>query len=209
MILESADIFNRVVNGNSRGDLHIEPWKRAHLQPASYELTLAPKFLTFDPQVEIIDPLNLGDYTREVMVEEGGYLVLHPGEFVIGSTIESFRFPYDLVGMLNGKSSLGRLGLQIHATAGFFDPGFKGTATLEMSNISRLPIRLWPEMLVAQMAFFKLSRTSQMPYGTLGLRSRYQHQDGPTASRYNRPVEDVQLRIPGVHWDDYVDKRGS
>jgi dCTP deaminase len=220
MILEQADIFNRVVNGKSRGDLDIVPWTRAHLQPASYELALASTFLTFNPQVEVIDPLNLGDYTREVKVEEGCYLVLHPGEFVIGSTVESFRFPRDLVGMLNGKSSLGRLGLQVHATAGFFDPGFRGTATLEMSNISRLPIRLWPGMMVAQMAFLKLSRTSQFPYGSAGLRSRYQDQDGPTASRYNqrltvRRPEDApeqvpeQLRLPGVQWDQYVDKRGS
>lgn len=202
MILEQADIFNRVTN---QKDLEINPWTRQRLQPASYDLALSNRFLVFDPTVEIIDPHDLGDYTRRIEVQPNHYFVLHPGEFVIASTVEALRIPHDLVGILNGKSSLGRLGLQIHATAGFFDPGFRGTATLEMSNISRLPMRLWPGMLVAQMAFYKLSRTSQMPYGSLGLRSRYQDQEGPTESRYNRPVEEVQLRLPGVQWEDYED----
>jgi dCTP deaminase len=212
MILEQADIFKRVVNDH---DLGITPWERDRLQPASYELALSPRFLIFDPTVEVIDPLALGTYTREINVDDNeqpyydqGYLVLHPGEFIIGSTVESIRFPRDLVGILNGKSSLGRLGLQVHATAGFFDPGFCGTATLEMSNVSRLPIRLHPGMLVAQMAFFQLSRPTQMPYGSHELHSRYQHQDGPTASRYTgnpiRLLEDAhQLRLPGVDWEKY------
>jgi dCTP deaminase len=207
MILEQADIFHRVIN---KRDLGITPWETGRLQPASYELALSPRFLVFDPTVEIIDPLALGDYTREINIDDNeqpyydqGYLVLHPGEFVIGATVESFRFPNDLVGMLNGKSSLGRLGLQIHATAGFFDPGFCGTATLEMSNVSRLPIRLHPGMLVAQMAFHGLSRTTETPYGSHGLQSRYQNQNGPTASRYSRLPDPEQPRLPGVDWDQY------
>jgi dCTP deaminase len=222
MILEQADIFHRVVN---KRDLAIVPWEAQRLQPASYELALSSRFLIFDPTVEVIDPLSLGTYTREINIDDNeqpyydqGYLVLHPGEFVIGATVESIGFPFDLVGILNGKSSLGRLGLQVHATAGFFDPGFHGTATLEMSNVSRLPIRLWPGMLVAQMAFFMLSRETTVPYGDPTLRSRYQDQTGPTASRYSngpmtrvRPVdmslseigEAEQLQIPGVDWSKY------
>lgn len=208
MILEQADIFNRVVN---KRDLSITPWEKERLQPASYELSLSPRFLVFEPTVEIIDPLALSDYTREINVDdneqpyyEKGYLVLHPGDFIIGSTVESLQFPNDLVGILNGKSSLGRLGLQIHATAGFFDPGFRGTATLEMSNVSRLPIRLHPGMLVAQMAFYRLSRPTETPYGSRGLQSRYQNQNGPTASRYSRRrAAEQQLRLPGVEWDQY------
>lgn len=217
MILEQADIFHRVVNEK---DLRILPWEPERLQPASYELALSARFLLFDPTVEIIDPLALGAYTREINIDDNeqpyydqGYLVLHPGEFVIGSTVETISFPNNLVGILNGKSSLGRLGLQVHATAGFFDPGFSGTATLEMSNISRLPIRLWPGMLVAQMAFYGLSRASERPYGSPGLHSRYQDQSGPVASRYGpltvkRPQEvpeqlAEQLRLPGVDWDKY------
>jgi dCTP deaminase len=188
MILESVDIFNRVVQ---RGDLRISPWLERRLQPASYELALSPRFLIFDPTVEIIDPLDLGNYTREINIDDNegpyydqGYMVLHPGEFVIGATVEAIEFPTDIVGILNGKSSLGRLGLQVHATAGFFDPGFYGTATLEMSNVSRLPMRLWPNMVIAQMAFFQMSRATDTPYGSDGLRSHYQNQSGPTASRY-------------------------
>jgi dCTP deaminase len=222
MILEQADIFHRVVN---EGDLKITPWERERLQPASYELALSSRFLIFDPTVEVLDPLHLGSYTREINVDDNeqpyydhGYLVLHPGEFLLGSSIEAFRFPNDLCGHLGGKSSLGRLGLQIHATAGFFDPGFCGTATLEMSNVSRLPIRLWPGMLVAQMFFERLSRASELPYGSKGLHSRYQNQSGPTASRFSENREEVkvqeiggfsgtpeQLRLPGVPWERYED----
>jgi dCTP deaminase len=190
MILEQADIFDHVVN---KRDLEIKPWERARLQPASYELALSPRFLLFDPTVEVIDPLDLPDYTTEVNIDDNegkyydqGYLVLHPGEFVLGSSVEVFKFPTDLAGELTGKSSLGRLGLQVHATAGFFDPGFCGTATLEMSNVSRLPIRLWPGMIVAQMRFVRMTRKSEMPYGSDRLNSHYQNQSGPTASRYNR-----------------------
>ena len=220
MILSDKDIFSRVVNFK---DLKITPWEWERLQPASYELALSARFLVFDPTVEIIDPLNLGDYTREINVDDNeqpyydqGYLVLHPGDFVIGSSVETVEFPNDLVGRLNGKSSLGRLGLQIHATAGYFDPGFKGTATLELSNVSRLPIRLWPGMLVAQMSFEKLVQPTETPYGSPTLNSRYQGQSGPTASRYSKEHATVEFReiggysgdakqpqLPGVQWEDY------
>jgi dCTP deaminase len=219
VILTHSDIFNRVVN---KKGLDIQPWEKDRLQPISYELALSPRFLIFDPTVEVIDPLNLGNYTREINIDDNeqpyydqGYLVLHPGEFVLGASVESITIPPDLVGVLNGKSSLGRLGLQIHATAGLFDPGFRGTATLEMSNISRLPIRLWPGMLVAQMVFWQTVQPVpyEFLYGSPGLHSHYQHQDGPTASRYNsghrnlddqiRSLDSVQLRLPGVQWEDY------
>jgi dCTP deaminase len=205
MILSDKDIFHRVVNVK---DLQIRPWDQDRIRSASYELALSPRFLLFDPTVEVIDPLDLKDYTTEVNIDDNegkyydqGYLVLHPGEFVIGSTVETIRFPHDLVGQMNGKSSLGRLGLQVHATAGYFDPGFCGTATLEMSNVSRLPIRLWPGMLVAQMVFQKMVQATEQPYGHPSMHSHYQNQSGPTASRYGQGVG--QLRLPGVHWDEY------
>lgn len=194
MILEQADIFHRVVN---KRDLSIEPWEPdARLRPASYDLALSSRFLLFDPTVEVIDPLDLGIYTREINIDDNeqpyydqGYLVLHPGEFVLGATVEIFKFPNDLAGELTGKSSLGRLGLQVHATAGFFDPGFCGVGTLEMSNVSRLPIRLHPGMLVAQMRFMQMSRPTELPYGDPKINSHYQNQAGPTASRYPSAVK--------------------
>jgi len=219
MILTHSDIFNRVVN--KKEGLDIRPWEKERLQPISYELALSSRFLLFDPTIEVIDPLNLGNYTREINIDDNeqpyydqGYLVLHPGEFVLGASVETITIPPDLVGVLNGKSSLGRLGLQIHATAGLFDPGFRGTATLEMSNISRLPIRLWPGMLVAQMVFWQTVQAvpHEFLYGSPRLHSHYQNQSGPTASRYSgpknlddqiRPLDSAQLQLPGVQWEDY------
>lgn len=223
MILTHADIFNRVVNHQKDSrELDIKPWDRERLQPISYELALSARFLIFDPTVEVIDPHNLGDYTREINIDDNeqpyydqGYLVLHPGEFVLGASVEAITIPADLVGVLNGKSSLGRLGLQIHATAGLFDPGFRGTATLEMSNISRLPIRLWPGMIVAQMVFWKTIQPVPFDclYGSKNMHSHYQNQSGPTASRYSgshknlddqiRPLDSAQRQLPGVQWEDY------
>ena len=205
-LLESADIFNRVVN---QKDLGITPWERERLQPASYEMALSSRFLIFDPLVEVIDPLKLGEYTRWVNIDDdeqpwydAGYYLLRPGEFILGSSVETFTFPPDLAGELTGKSSIGRLGLQVHATAGFFDPGFSGTATLEISNISPCAIKLWPGLLVAQMRFVTMSRPSEWAYGHPSRNSHYQGQSGATPSRYGQPPIG-QLQIPGEDWSKY------
>jgi dCTP deaminase len=219
-LLESADIFNRVVND---GDLKITPWERERLQPASYEMALGSRFLVFDPLVDVIDPLALGNYTREVNIDDdeqpyydAGYYLLRPGEFILGSSVETFTFPPDLAGELTGKSSIGRLGLQVHATAGFFDPGFNGVATLEISNISPCAIKLWPGLLVAQMRFVTMTRPSEWAYGHPERHSHYQGQAGPTPSRIPprpqvRLLESEQLQIPGVDWDKYehAQRRGD
>jgi dCTP deaminase len=164
--------------------------------------------------VEVIDPLDVRDYTKLVNIDDNeqpwydaGYYLLRSGEFVIGSSVEMFTFPPDLAGELTGKSSIGRLGIQVHSTAGFFDPGFRGTATLEISNQSPVPVKLWPGLIIAQMKFWAMSRPSQYPYGHPERRSHYQGQLGPTASRQRRPASvhlaDEQLQIPGVDWSKY------
>ena len=123
------------------------------------------------------------DLTTLVEVEDGDAFVLHPGEFVLASTLELFTLPADLAGRLEGKSSLGRLGLLTHSTAGFIDPGFSGHITLELSNVANLPITLWPGMKVGQLALFRMSSPAQTPYGSGSLGSKYQGQRGPTPSR--------------------------
>ncbi|MCL2464679.1 MAG: dCTP deaminase, partial [Micrococcales bacterium] len=123
------------------------------------------------------------DLTRLVEVAPGESMVLHPGEFVLGSTYEGVTLPDDVAARLEGKSSLGRLGLLTHSTAGFVDPGFTGHVTLELSNVATLPIKLWPGMKVGQLCFFRLSSPAQRPYGAGATGSRYQGQRGPTASR--------------------------
>jgi len=207
-LLESVDIFNRRINHKSGHSLHlgIDPWHLDRLQPASYEMSLGPRLRVFDPHLKYLDPTNLVEYTQEVDIE-GIEWYLRPGEFVLGSSMETFSFPADLAGELTGKSSIGRLGLQVHATAGFFDPGFKGTATLEISNISPVSIRLVPGLIIAQMRFVTLSRASEWPYGHPQRRSHYQGQDGPTSSRYGQaPIG--QLQLPGVEWAEY-ERSGS
>ena len=123
------------------------------------------------------------DLTRLVEVDPQEGFVLHPGEFVLGSTLETVSLPDDLAARVEGKSSLGRLGLLTHATAGFVDPGFTGHVTLELSNVATLPIMLWPGMKIGQLAFFRLSSSSENPYGSERYGSHYQGQRGPTASR--------------------------
>jgi dCTP deaminase len=205
-LLESADIFDRVINHR---DLIIRPWSQDRLQPASYEMALGSKFRVFSPVVTEIDPDFPGDYTQLIDIDDNeqewydqGYYLLLPGEFILGSSVEVFTFPNDLAGELTGKSSIGRLGLQVHATAGFFDPGFNGTATLEISNLARVPIRLRSGLVIAQMRFVSLSRPSEWAYGHQSRNSHYQGQFGPTPSRYGQaPIG--QLRIPGEDWSKY------
>jgi dCTP deaminase len=131
-----------------------------------------------------IDPAeNQPDLTREVGVASNEAFILHPGEFVLGSTYEVITLPDDIAGRLEGKSSLGRLGLLTHSTAGFIDPGFSGHVTLELSNVANLPIKLWPGMKIGQLALFRLSSPAEHPYGSAVYGSRYQGQRGPTPSK--------------------------
>jgi dCTP deaminase len=166
-------------------EMHIEPWSAQHLKTASYELTLSNKFKVFNTTGRaFIDPtLDQPGLMAEIVLDrEPGQpmepFVLHPGQFVLGSSVETLSFGPTLAGMLNGKSSLGRKGLQIHATAGWFDPGFVGTATLELSCVAPVPILLTPGMRIAQMVFFRTG-VPQVPYDQAP-DSHYQGQSGPT-----------------------------
>jgi len=165
--------------------VRFDPWDPAMLQPSSVDVRLDRFFRLFDNhKYPVIDPaLDQPDLTRLVEVDPAEGFVLHPGEFVLGSTYETITLPDDLAARVEGKSSLGRLGLLTHATAGFVDPGFSGHVTLELSNVATLPIALWPGMKIGQLCFFRLSSPSLHPYGSSAYQSRYQGQRGPTASR--------------------------
>ena len=168
------------------GRIRIDPWDAGMVQPASVDLRLGPSFRVFHNfRVESIDlaepPTNL---TEHVQVGPDESFVIHPGEFVLGRTEEWVELPDDLVARIEGKSSLGRLGLIVHATAGFVDPGFKGTLTLEITNLTRVPIVLWPGKPIAQLSFMTLDRPAERPYGHPGLGSHYVGQVDATESRY-------------------------
>jgi dCTP deaminase len=183
MILSDRSIREALAAGR----IEIDPLDEAYIQPSSVDLTMDRYFRVFrNHTAGIIDVKeNMEDLTElvEVADDPDARFVLHPGEFVLGSTAERVRLPTDLVGRLEGKSSLGRLGLLTHSTAGFIDPGFSGHVTLELSNVANLPIRLWPGMKIGQLCIFRLSSPAEHPYGTEVYGSRYQGQRGPTASR--------------------------
>ncbi len=155
------------------------------IQPSSIDVRLDRYFRLFDNhKYAVIDPSEeQPDLTRLVEVETDDSFILHPGEFVLGSTFENVTLPDDVAARVEGKSSLGRLGLLTHATAGFVDPGFDGHVTLELSNVATLPIRLWPGMKIGQLCFFRLTSAAEHPYGSAERGSHYQGQRGPTASR--------------------------
>ena len=155
------------------------------VQPSSVDVRLDKFFRLFDNhKYPVIDPAaDQPDLTRLIEVESDEGFVLHPGEFVLGSTLETVSLADDLAARVEGKSSLGRLGLLTHATAGFVDPGFSGHVTLELSNVATLPIRLWPGMKIGQLCFFRLSSPAEHRYGSEKYGSRYQGQRGPTPSR--------------------------
>ena len=167
------------------GELGIEPYDAHMVQPSSVDVRLDRYFRVFNnSKYTHIDPkVEMPDLTTLVEVPAGENFVLHPGEFVLASILERFTLPPHIAGRLEGKSSLGRLGLLTHSTAGFIDPGFDGFITLELSNVSNLPITLWPEMKVGQLALFKMTSPAEVPYGTGALGSKYQGQRGPTPSR--------------------------
>lgn len=167
------------------GRIKIDPYDPALIQPASIDVRLDRYFRVFDNhKYPHIDPaVEQPDLTRLVEVGADEVFVLHPGEFVLASTLEQITLPTDLASRLEGKSSLGRLGLLTHSTAGFIDPGFSGHVTLELSNMATLPIKLYPGMRIGQLCMFRLSSPSTHPYGAKVYGSRYQGQRGPTASR--------------------------
>lgn len=155
------------------------------MQPASVDIRVDARFRIFSNHLyTCIDPRECqDDLTTLVEVDEGGVFILHPGEFVLGSTIERVTLGAAFVARLEGKSSLGRLGLLCHATAGWIDPGFSGRITLELSNVSNLPIKVYPGMPIGQLSFARLSSPARRPYGSETTGSKYQGQDGPTQSR--------------------------
>src|SRR5919199_3630830 len=180
MLLSDRDIRAEVAAGR----VVVDPWDAELVQPSSVDVRLDRYFRAFNnSQYTHIDPaLQQDDLTTLVEPKGDDPFVLHPGEFVLGSTLETVTLPDDLAGRLEGKSSLGRLGLLTHSTAGVIDPGFTGHITLELSNVATLPIKLWPGIKIGQLFFFRLSSPAEQPYGTLA-GSRYQGQRGPTASR--------------------------
>ncbi len=165
--------------------VRLEPCDLDLVQPSSIDVRLDRWFRLFDNHKHaVIDPsIEQPGLTRLVEVDPDEPFVLHPGEFVLGSTYECVTLPDDIAARLEGKSSLGRLGLLTHSTAGFIDPGFSGHVTLELSNMATLPIKLWPGSKVGQLCFFRLSSAAEHPYGTGEHQNRYQGQRGPTASR--------------------------
>jgi len=168
------------------GRLVLDPYDPALLQPSSIDVRLDRYFRVFDnSKYTHIDPSIQQDELTSLVEKKNDDepFVLHPGEFVLGSTFEMVSLPDDLAGRLEGKSSLGRLGLLTHSTAGFIDPGFTGHITLELSNVANLPITLWPGMKIGQLCLFRLSSAAEHPYGSAQAGSRYQGQRGPTPSR--------------------------
>ena len=181
MVLSDQDLSKAI----AKGRLMVEPFDATAIQPSSIDLRLGSMFRVFVNQTEThIDPkLEQPDLTEEVHVESDGKFVLHPGDFVLGGTIETIEMAVDLVGRIEGKSSLGRLGLMVHSTAGYVDPGFRGKLTLELSNHANLPILLWPGMRIGQLSVMQLTNPANKPYGSDGLNSKYQDQPESTPSR--------------------------
>jgi dCTP deaminase len=181
VLLSDKDILVEI----EAGRITLDPYDETMLQPSSIDVRLDRFFRVFDNhKYAAIDPaVDQSDLTRQVETEGDEPFILHPGEFVLGSTYETVALPDDVAARVEGKSSLGRLGLLTHATAGFVDPGFSGHVTLELANVATLPIRLYPGMKIGQFCFFRLTSPSQHPYGSEKYGSRYQGQRGPTASR--------------------------
>lgn len=163
----------------------IQPYDPSLVQPASIDVRLSSSFRIFNNSMYThIDPaIQQEKLTELVEVKENTPLVLHPGEFILGATVEFFKIPTNIAARLEGKSSLGRLGLLTHSTAGFIDPGFEGNITLELSNAANLPITLWPGMKIGQLCLFQLSSPAENPYGEKGIGSKYHGQTGPTPSK--------------------------
>ena len=181
------------------GRIRIDPWDPGMVQPASVDLRLGASFRVFHNHrvtaIDLREPPR--DLTEGVTVAPDEPFVIHPGEFCLGRTEEWVELPDDIVARIEGKSSLGRLGLIVHATAGFCDPGWKGTLTLELNNLTRVPIKLWPGLPIAQLSFMTLDAPAQVPYGSPELGSHYHGQVEATESRYSGgPGERGSDRLP-------------
>ena len=195
MVLSDHSIREEVAAGH----LVIDPFEDRLVQPASVDLRLGREFRVFRnfrlPYIDV--KKEMPELTELERMEDDVPFILHPGEFVLAVTLERVEVPDDLVGRLDGKSSLGRLGLIVHSTAGFVDPGFKGRLTLELTNVANLPVTLYYAMPVSQISFTRLTTAADKPYGS-GSDSKYQGQDGPEPSRYylnyRTPVEHPPLR---------------
>jgi dCTP deaminase len=192
MILSDRDLRAELESGR----LVVEPLGRNAIQPSSIDLHVGRHFRVFAntryPYIDVRKPME--DLTELVEAIGDEPFILHPGEFVLGTTVERVTIPDYLVGRLEGKSSLGRLGLLIHSTAGFVDPGFRGHLTLELSNVANLPITLYPGMKIGQISLFRMSSPAENPYGSKLLGSKYLDQVGPTPSRY---------------WENFVEESNS
>ena len=182
MILSDRTLREQIAEGR----IIIEPFEDSYVQPSSIDVRISNLFRVFrNYTAGVIDvKQNMADLTEGVEIEPDGVFMLHPGEFVLGSTLERIGVPDDLVGRIEGKSSLGRLGLIIHSTAGFIDAGFDGHITLELTNIATLPITLYPGMKIGQVSFMQMTTPADKPYGSGATGSKYQGQRGPTPSRY-------------------------
>ena len=181
MLLSDRDIKLEL----DAGRIGLDPFIAEMVQPSSVDVRLDRYFRLFDNhKYPFIDPaLDQPDLTQLIEADPNEPFILHPGEFVLGATFEQVTLPDDIAARLEGKSSLGRLGLLTHSTAGFIDPGFSGHVTLELSNVATLPIKLWPGMKIGQLCFFRLTSPAENAYGSGPYGNRYQGQRGPTASR--------------------------
>lgn len=180
MILSDTDIKREIKSHH----ILISPFDPAAIQPASYDIELGNRVRIFKnitkPFLDIKN--HVEDYMELVKIKDGEPFIVHPGEFILGTSVEKVRIPTDLIARLDGKSSLGRLGIIVHATAGYIDPGFYGNITLEITNLSNIPIALYPGMKIGQISFMRLESPAEMPYGERR-GSKYQGQKGPTVSR--------------------------
>ena len=187
VILSDVDIRKEVASGRVR----VDPFDEAAIQPSSIDMRVDRYFRVFAnsryPYIDVRKPME--DLTELVEASGDEPLILHPGEFILGSTLERVTLPNDIVARVEGKSSLGRLGLLIHSTAGFVDAGWDGHLTLELSNVANLPITIYPDMKIGQLCLFRMTSPAERPYGSAGLGSKYQGQRGPTPSSYYKNFE--------------------
>ena len=188
MVLSDRTIRRLIAEGR----IEIDPYDETLMQPSSLDVRVDRLFRVFrNSRYPFIDvKVDQSELTELVEVADAEPFILHPGEFVLGSTLERVKLPDDLVARLEGKSSLGRLGLLIHSTAGFIDPGFDGHVTLELSNVANLPITIYPAMKIGQLSFVQMSEPAERPYGSAGMGSKYQGQRGPTPSAYWKNFSD-------------------
>ncbi len=194
-VLSDRDIRDAIEHGRVR----LDPYDPTSIQPSSVDLHLDREFRVFRnnryPYIDVRQPQP--DLTELVSVKDDEPFILHPGEFVLGQTLEWVELPDDLVARLEGKSSLGRLGLLIHSTAGYVDPGWRGNLTLELSDVANLPIALYYGMKIGQISFFRMSSVVERPYGSRELGSKYQGQSTPTASAFYRDFEASRRVVKG------------